>query len=61
MHIYIWTPQMVQWLKNLPANAEEVRDAGLISGSGRSPGVGNVNTLQHSCLENSLDRGAWWA
>ena len=46
MHMYIWTPQMVQWLKNLPANAEEVRDAGLISGSGRSPGVGNVNPFQ---------------
>ena len=45
-------------VKNLPANAQ---DAGSIHGSGRSPGVGNVNLLQYSCLENPLDRGAWWA
>ena len=45
-------------LKNLPANAG---DAGSIPGSGRSPGVGNGNPLQYSCLENSMDRGAWWA
>ena len=37
------------------------RDPGLISGSGRSPGEGNDNPFQHSCLENSMDRGAWWA
>ena len=36
-------------------------DAGSIPGSGRSPGVGNGNQLQYSCLENSMDRGAWWA
>ena len=36
-------------------------DPGLIPGSGRSPGVGNGNPLQHSCLENSMDGGAWWA
>ena len=36
-------------------------DVGLISGSGRSPGVGNGNPLQYCCLENSMDRGAWWA
>ena len=36
-------------------------DPGLIPGSGRSPGEGNGNPLQYSCLENSLDRGAWWA
>ena len=36
-------------------------DAGLIPGSGRSPGRGNGNPLQHSSLENSMDRGAWWA
>ena len=41
-------------IKNLPANA---RDAGLIPGSGRSPGVGNANPLQYSCLENSMIRG----
>ena len=37
------------------------RDMGLIPGSGRSPGRGNRNLLQYSCLENSMDRGAWWA
>ena len=45
-------------VKNLPANAG---DGGLIPGSGRSPGEGNGNPLQSSCLENSMDRGAWWA
>ena len=46
--------------KNLPANAEDCSDAGLIPGWGRSPGGGNGNPLQYSCLENSMDRGAWW-
>ena len=46
---------------NLPANAEDTRDTGSIPGSGRSPGVGNGNLLQYSCLENSMDRGALWA
>ena len=45
-------------VKNVPANA---RDAGLIPGLERSLGEGNGNPLQHSCLENSMDRGAWWA
>ena len=45
-------------VKNLPANAGDV---GLIPGSGRSPGGGNGNLLQYSCLENPMDRGAWWA
>ena len=44
-------------VKNLPANAGGARDAGLIPESGRSPGVGNGNSLQYSCLENSMDRG----
>ena len=48
-------------LKNLPANAENVRDAGSIPGLGRSPGGGNGNPLQCSCLENPMDRGAWQA
>ena len=48
-------------VKNLPANAGNARDMGLIPESGRSPGVGNGNLLQYSCLENSIDRGAWWA
>ena len=45
-------------IKNPPANT---RDLGLIPGSGRSPGVGNGSSLQYSCLENSMDRGAWQA
>jgi len=48
-------------LKNPPANAEDARDTGLIPGLGRSPGVGNGNPLQYSCLENSMDKEAWWA
>ena len=43
------------------ANAGDTGDAGLIPGSGRSPGVGNGNPLQYSCLENSMDRRTWWA
>ena len=46
-------------VKNLPANAGDVRDMGLIPGSGRSPGEGNGDPLQYSCLENSMDWGAW--
>ena len=53
--------QVMLVVKNLPANARGVRDTGLIPGSGRSPGGGHGNPLQYSCLENSLDRGAWWA
>jgi len=48
-------------VKNLPANAEDIRDVGLIPGLGRSPGGGHDNPLQYSCLENPMDRGAWWA
>ena len=48
-------------VKNLPANAEGTRDAGLISGLGRSPGEGNGNTLQHSCLGNPTEGRVWWA
>ena len=46
-------------VKNLPDNAGGSRDTGLIPGSGRSPGAGNNNPFQHSCLENSMDRGTW--
>ena len=42
-------------------NAGDMRDVGLIPGSGRSPRGGNGNPLQYTCLENSMDRGAWWA
>jgi len=45
-------------VKNLPANAGDTREVGSIPGSGKSPGGGNVNPLQYSCLENSMDRGA---
>ena len=48
-------------LKNPPANAGDVGDSGLIPALGRSPGGGNGNPLQHSCLENPMDRGAWQA
>ena len=48
-------------VKNLPANAGNVRGACLISGLGRSPGGGHGNPLQYSCLENPKDNGAWWA
>ena len=48
-------------VKNPPANAGDATDADLIPGSGRSPGVGDGNPLQYSCLENSTDRGAWQA
>ena len=47
--------------KNLCADAGDTGDVGSIPGSGRSPGVGNGTPLQNSCLENSTDRGAWWA
>ena len=46
-------------VKNSPANAGDIRDAGLIPGSGRSPGGRHGNSLQYSCLENLMDRGAW--
>jgi len=41
--------------------AGDIRDVGLIPGLGRSPGGANSNPLQYSCLENPIDRGAWWA
>ena len=48
-------------VKNLPASAGDAGDSGLIPGSGRSPREGNGYPLQCSCLENPMDRGAWWA
>ena len=56
--------EVVQWLKKKKkssASAGEVRDAGSIPGSGRSPGEGNGNPLQYSCLENPMEGGAWRA
>ena len=57
-----WDGQ-ITLLRKLAANvsAFNVGDPGSISGLGRSPGEGNGNPLQYSCLENSMDRGAWWA
>ena len=52
---------MVLVVKNLPANAGEIRDTGSIPGSERSPGGGHGNPLRYSCRENPMDRGAWWA
>ena len=51
--------QVVPVVKNLPAEARDVRGSGLIPGSGRSPGGGNGNPLQYSCLGNPMDRGGW--
>ena len=48
-------------VKNVPAKAGDLRNAGSIPGSGIFPGEGNGNPLQHSCLENSMERGAWRA
>ena len=48
-------------VRNPPANTRGARDEGSIPVSGRSPGVGNGNPLQYSWLENSMDRGTWWA
>ena len=53
--------QVVLVVKNPPANSEDNGDTGLIPGSGRSSGGANGNPLQYSCLENRMDRGAWWA
>ena len=48
-------------LKNLPASAGDVKDVGSIPGLGRSPGRGQGSPLHYSCLENPMNRGAWWA
>ena len=53
--------QVALGIKNLPASAGGTRDTGLTSGSGRSPRGGHGNPLQYFCLENPMDRGAWWA
>ena len=55
------TSQVALVEKNRPVNAGDARDAILIPGLGRSPEVGNGNPFQYSCMENSMDRGAWWA
>ena len=57
----LWASLMVQWVKNLPAMQETQETWVWILGSGRSSGGGKGNPLQYSCLENPMDRGAWWA
>ena len=57
----IGSSQVVLVVENLPASAGDVRDVGLIPGSGRSPGGGHGNTLQYFCLANPMDRGTWKA
>ena len=57
MFEYIWDSLVAQTVKS----ACSVGDLSLIPGLGRSPGEGNGNSLQYSCLENPMDRGAWWA
>ena len=48
-------------VKNLPASVGDIKDVGSIPGSERSPGGGHGNPFQYSCLENPMDREAWWA
>ena len=52
--------QVMLVVKKLPANAGDIRDTGSTPGSGSSPGERHSNPLQYSCLENPMDRGAWW-
>ena len=59
--IYIWGFPGGRVVKYPPANAGNERDMGLILELGRSSGEGNDNPFQNPCLENSMDRGAWWA
>ena len=53
--------QVALVVKNLPAFAGDTGDVGLVPGLGRSPGGGHDNPLHYSCLENSVNRGTWWA
>ena len=55
------TCQVVMVVKNPSANSRDVKDMSLIPRSEKSPGVGSGHPLRYSCLENSLDRGVWWA
>ena len=60
-HLSLGISQLALVIKNPPANVGDAKDEGFILRSGISPGVGNGNSIQYSCLENSMDRGAWWA
>ena len=55
----LWTSQVALVVKNLPANAGDIRDMGLIPGLGRSLERGHGNPLQYYCLENFMEREAW--
>ena len=57
----IWASQVALLVNNPPTNAGDLRDAGSILGSGRSPGGEHGNPFQYSCLESPTDRGAWQA
>ena len=62
--VLLWSKgasQVALVVKNLPANAGDIRDAGSIPGWERSPGEGHGNPFQYSCLEKPMDRGAWWS
>ena len=61
MHEANGASQVALVVKNPPANAGDARDTGSIPGARRSPGGGNGNLIQYSCLEKSIDRGAWRA
>ena len=58
--LYVGASQVALAVKNPPANAGDVREMGLILRSERSPEGVNGNLLHYSCLENLMDRGAWW-
>ena len=60
-YVLIWASQVALVVKNPPANSGNTRHSGSIPGLGRSPGGGQGNSLQYSCLENSMDRGVWQA
>ena len=61
MCVCVGASQVVLVVKNPSANAGDRRDAGSVPGSARSPGGGHGHPLQYSCLENPMDREAWWA
>ena len=58
---YVGNEEVVLVVKNLSANAEDIRDVGSIPGLGTYSGRRHGNQLQYSCLDNPMDRGAWWA
>ena len=61
LYVLCRASQVMLVVEDQPANAGDIRDKGSIPGSGRCPGCGHSNLFQCSCLENPMDRGAWWA